>query len=314
MNFKDEKNKASKKELDKKLNIQKFLNNNDKKKDKGKQKELKSKDFLDIKNTSTNNNLIKFINVSNTPNKNEEKIINLNNNINFINNIKSPEIKNKIELKLIPETEPKKIVINQNNIQEKKNIKEENGTLIKNISDKYFYFNSRNNEQINLQKYITSPKSDKKDYNQNINNEFNNHNYLYINNSKEKNKKEISNDNNDFIQYKNKKYKIEKIENNLDEIKKIKNDYNINIQDNNSDNKLFLNSLNERIEKIRESLNSINVIDILSEQAGLEYYKGEEFKEDEFYGKAKIINQEFYDNLESKFNQIECILNNLKAN
>ena len=35
MNFKDEKNKASKKELDKKLNIQKFLNNNDKKKDKG---------------------------------------------------------------------------------------------------------------------------------------------------------------------------------------------------------------------------------------------------------------------------------------
>ena len=73
-----------------------------------------------------------------------------------------------------------------------------------------------------------------------------------------------------------------------------------------------MNSFDERIEKIRETLNSINVIDILGEQAGLQTYKDEEFKDDDFYEKAKILNKEFYDNLDVKFSEIENILTDLE--
>ena len=323
MNLKNENNKSDKKEIDKKLNVNKFINKNINKKDK--EKEFTNKKHI-ILNTN-NNNLIKFINVSNTPGQSTEKIINFNNNINFINNIKTPATKNRIELKLELESEPKIIPIKQNELTQENVNKEENGVLIKNISDNEFKLkidNSRNNEQNNLQKYITSPQKEKEDLSNNINNEFNNHKYVYINNSsKEKNNNQNNNENekNDFIIYKNKKYKIEKIENinNLinnnyvdNRIDKNKNDFNFNSKDNNINNKIFLNTFNERIEKIREGLNSLNVIDILSEQAGFQSYKNEELKDEEFYDKAKKLNQEFYNNLDDRLNEIENILNNLE--
>ena len=76
----------------------------------------------------------------------------------------------------------------------------------------------------------------------------------------------------------------------------------------------IVNSLDERIEKIRETLNSINVMDILADQAGFQSYKNEELKNDDFYNKAKMLNKEFYDNLDVKFNEIENILNDLETN
>ena len=317
MNLKNENDKISKNEQDKKLNINKFLNKNIPS-SKEKVKESKKIDPMIINN---NNNLIKFINASSTPNK-SNNISNPNNNINIINNIKSPETKNKIELKLNPEIEIKNISINQNNLPSKNIINQEkNGALIKNISDNNFDIkdnHSRNNEQNDLQKYITSPKKENEDLDNNFsNNNYNNHKYLYINNSKEKNRTKINNENNEYIIYKNKKYKIGNIKNNFNnninnEINKIKNDYNINKDDNNTSNKYFVNSFDERIEKIRETLNSINVIDILGEQAGLQTYKDEEFKDDDFYEKAKILNKEFYDNLDVKFSEIENILTGLE--
>ena len=179
MNLKIENDKISKNELDKKLNINKFLNKNIPS-SKEKVKDNKKIEPMIINNS---NNLIKFINVSSTPNKSNNNILNPNNNINIINNIKSPEAKNKIELKLEPETELKNISINQNNLFSKDiNNKEKNGSLIKNISDNDFNIkdnHSRNNEQNNIQKYITSPKKEKDDLDINFsNNNFNNHKYL----------------------------------------------------------------------------------------------------------------------------------------
>jgi len=310
MNLKIENDKISKNELDKKLNINKFLNKNIPS-SKEKVKDNKKIEPMIINNS---NNLIKFINVSSTPNKSNNNILNPNNNINIINNIKSPETKNKIELKLEPETELKNISINQNNLFSKDiNNKEKNGSLIKNISDNDFNIkdnHSRNNEQNNIQKYITSPKKEKDDLDINFsNNNFNNHKYLYINNSKEKDRNKI---NNDYIIYNNKKYKIANIKNINNELYKIKDDYNMNENGNTVSNNLLVNSFDDRIEQIRETLNSIDVIDILSEQAGLQYFKDEEFKDDDFYDKAKILNKEFYDNLDAKFSKIENILTKLE--
>jgi len=90
------------------------------------------------------------------------------------------------------------------------------------------------------------------------------------------------------------------------------NNYYINNNEKNSDNNLFINYLDERIEQIRENLNSINVIDTLSEQAGLQCYKGTINNDDELYfEKAKQLNKEFYDNLDIKFYRIEEFLNKL---
>ena len=313
MNLKIENDKISKNELDKKLNINKFLNKNIPS-SKEKVKDNKKIEPMIINNS---NNLIKFINVSNTPNKSNNNILNPNNNINIINNIKSPETKNKIELKLEPETELKNISINQNNLFSKDiNNKEKNGSLIKNISDNDFNIkdnHSRNNEQNNIQKNITSPKKEKDDLDINFsNNNFNNHKYLYINNSKEKKRNKINKINNDYIIYNNKKYKIANIKNINNELYKIKDDYNMNENGNTVSNNLLVNSFDDRIEQIRETLNSIDVIDILSEQAGLQYFKDEEFKDDDFYDKAKILNKEFYDNLDAKFSKIENILTKLE--
>ena len=310
MNLKIENDKISKNELDKKLNINKFLKKNIPS-SKEKVKDNKNIEPMIINNS---NNLIKFINVSSTPNKSNNNILNPNNNINIINNIKSPETKNKIELKLEPETELKNISFNQNNLFSKDiNNKEKNGSLIKNISDNDFNIkdnHSRNNEQNNIQKYITSPKKEKDDLDINFsNNNFNNHKYLYINNSKEKKRNKI---NNDYIIYNNKKYKIANIKNINNELYKIKDDYKMNENGNTVSNNLLVNSFDDRIEQIRETLNSIDVIDILSEQAGLQYFKDEEFKDDDFYDKAKILNKEFYDNLDAKFSKIENILTKLE--
>ena len=82
MNLKNENDKISKNEQDKKLNINKFLNKNIPS-SKDKVKESKKIDPMIINN---NNNLIKFINVSSTPNK-SNNISNPNNNINIINKL-----------------------------------------------------------------------------------------------------------------------------------------------------------------------------------------------------------------------------------
>ena len=315
MNLINENLNEDRKDIGKKINAQKFLTKNISLK-----ANEKDSNKFEPKIISNNNNLIKFINVSNTPNSTTEKKIELDNNINYINNINTPIVQNKIELKLNPEKETNKISFN-NNFQKKEN----NNTLIKNISDKDFYINntkSKNKEQNTIRKETKYLKEDK--VNLNIIN-FDNHKYVYINNSKEKNKsKTINNDNNDFIIYKNKKYKIEKIGNNINNIKtniytkdiqnKIKNDYNVNKENNinSNKNKVFLNSINERIAKIRETLSSINVIDILAEEVGLKTYKNDEINDNVLYEKAQKLNKEFYDNLDVKLDEIEGILNGLE--
>ena len=290
-----------KKEMENKRNIQKFLN-----KEILQNEEIKNRKKINPMIINNNNNLIKFINVSNTPNGKTENIINPN-NMNF--NINTPITsyrKNKIELKLNTNNKQNNVIFNGKNI-DKENINKENNknNLFNNIFDKDFNIssiNSKNNEE-------------KDDLNNNI---YNNHKYLYINNSKEKNRNKINNDDgNDFIIYKNKKYKIEKIPNNNiiginnyinnKEENKFENDCNKN-----NNNKIFLNNFDDRIEKIRETLNSIKVIDILSEQAGLQSYKKDEPNDNELYDKAKKLNKDFYDNLDIKLYEIENILNNLE--
>ena len=318
MNLINENIIEDKKDLGKKINAKKFLTKNISLK-------VNEKDAnkIEPKIINNSNNLIKFINVSNTPNSTTEKKIALDYNITNINNINTPIFQNKLELKLNPDKEINNININ-NNFQKKEN----NNTLIKNISDKDFDINntkSKNKEQNTIHKETKYLKEEK--INLNLSN-YDNHKYLYINNSKEKKKsKTINDDNNDFIIYKNKKYKIEKIGNtinNINNIKtniykndvqnKIKNDYNINNENNinnNSKNKLFLNSINGRIEKISETLSSINVIDILAEEVGLKTYKNDEINDNVLYEKAQKLNKEFYDNLDVKLDEIEGILNGL---
>ena len=174
-------------------------------------------------------------------------------------------------------------------------------------------------------------------------NNFINHSYHIINNSKEK--KQKTNDNiiqinqkdikNGEFMKNNRKYRIEKVnssnnssQRNINEninqydnkiIKDIynnkKDNRNINnpnndFKDINKDNSSYIYSLDKRVEKVREVLNSINVIDTLSEQAGIQCYKGKNNIDDELYfEKAKNLNNEFYSNLDVKFNQIEEFLN-----
>ena len=253
MNFKNENLKENGKNFNKK--IQQFLNKNISTKD-----NMKKYDPIII----NNNNLNKFINSTKTPNNKHTSYI--NNNFNIIN---TPNVNNKIELKLYPETEIKKISFNSN-IFPKKIFKNENNNniLTKNICDKDFEINKSNyiNISLNTVKKYTIYTKENKEKSTNIDNSmnnFNNHKYLYVNNSKEKDK--------------NKKYIIEKnikTNDNIDEYNnKNQNDLNISINDNNIGNPLYVNNLNERIEKMRETLQNLNVIDILSEEAGLQSSK-----------------------------------------
>ena len=242
-----------------------------------------------------NNNLIKFINSPNNQNINNMTTSFINNNFNVIN---TPSLKNKIELKLFPDTDIKKISFNQN-LFPHKIYKNENYkiSLIKTISDNNYEINAPNTAK----KYTiyTKEGKEKTDLNDNITN-FNNHKYLYINNSKEKNKKV--------------KYNIEKkIKNNnyIDESQNQKyNHQNLYLNPKNKNNMMYVNSLNERIEKMRETLQSLNVYDILTEEVGLKSSKTGELNNNEYYEKAKKLNKEFYDNLDINLDEIENILNN----
>ena len=93
----------------------------------------------------------------------------------------------------------------------------------------------------------------------------------------------------------------------------IYNEYSNSRELNNDiNNSNYINFLDKKIEQIREKINSINVIDTLSEQVGLQYYKNINNIDDELYfEKAKNLNEEFYDNLDIKFNQIEEFLKNI---
>ena len=331
MDLKNERDKTDKKEFNKKFNAQRFLTKNiAKEKDKNQNNKL-----MTINN---NNNLIKFINVTKDKNKCDNEIINQDSNIRIIKEMKTIEFKNKIKLKLEPDKEIEEININKINHESNNNIinKEKNSELIKNIPDNIndkketipINISINNKENNHSEKFITSSKKEKEnlELNNNDNNNFNNHKYLYVNSSKGKNNiikiyqfKEKNNDNiinnpNNIIQ-KTENINIKKSKINTDnELYKIKNDYNINKEDKNIMNNIFVNSLDERIEKIRETLNSINVMDILADQAGFQSYKNDELKNDDFYNKAKMLNKEFYDNLDVKFNEIENILNDLETN
>ena len=295
MNFKNEKFQEEKINSDKTKMLQKFLNKNNY--TKNKQNNMKIYDPIII----NNNNLIKFINSTNTPMNNNMPTSFINNNFNVIN---TPNLKNKIELKLYPETDIKKISFNKNLFPQKiyKNESDDNA-LIKNISDNNFEINNNNyinNAPNTAKKYTIYTKEDKSDLNDNIIN-FNNHKYLYINNSKEKNK--------------NKKYKIGKTIKNNDYIdeshNKAQNNNNIYLNSDNINNMNYVNTLNERTEKLRETLQNINVYDIISEEVGLQSSKSGEFNDKDCYEKAKKLNKEFYDNLDINLDEIENILNNL---
>ena len=289
MNFKNENFKEEKINLDKTNKLQKFLSKNINKKD----KQTNMKKFEPI--IINNNNLIKFINSPNNQNINNMTTSFINNNFNVIN---TPSLKNKIELKLFPDTDIKKISFNQN-LFPHKIYKNENYkiSLIKTISDNNYEINAPNTAK----KYTiyTKEGKEKTDLNDNITN-FNNHKYLYINNSKEKNKKV--------------KYNIEKkIKNNnyIDESQNQKyNHQNLYLNPKNKNNMMYVNSLNERIEKMRETLQSLNVYDILTEEVGLKSSKTGELNDNEYYEKAKKLNKEFYDNLDINLDEIENILNN----
>ena len=295
MNFKNEKFQEEKINSDKTKMLQKFLNKNNY--TKNKQNNMKIYDPIII----NNNNLIKFINSTNTPINNNMPTPFINNNFNVIN---TPSLKNKIELKLYPETDIKKISFNKNLFPQKiyKNESDDNA-LIKNISDNNFEINNNNyinNAPNTAKKYTIYTKEDKSDLNDNIIN-FNNHKYLYINNSKEKNK--------------NKKYKIGKTIKNNDYIdesdNKNQNNNNIYLNSDNINNMNYVNTLNDRTEKLRETLQNINVYDIISEEVGLQSNKYREFNDNDCYEKAKKLNKQFYDNLDINLNEIENILNNL---
>ena len=300
MNFKNENIKEEKINSDKKNKLDKFLSKNINKKDK--QSNVRKFENFSV----NNNNLIKFINSPNNQNINNKPISFINNNFNIIN---TPNLKNKIELKLYPDTDIKKISFNQN-IFPHKTYKNENNkiSLIKTISDNDIEINNNNYYEYNApntaKKYTIYSKENKEktELNDNFMN-FNNHQYLYINNSKEKNKN------------KNIKYKIEKnIKNNnyIDESKnKKQNNQNLYLNSDNKNNMIYVNSLNERIEKIKETLQSLNVYDIISEEFSLQSGKNGELNNNDYYEKAKKLNKEFYDNLDINHDEIENILNNL---
>ena len=300
MNFKNENIKEEKINSDKKNKLDKFLSKNINKKDK--QSNVRKFENFSV----NNNNLIKFINSPNNQNINNKPISFINNNFNIIN---TPNLKNKIELKLYPDTDIKKISFNQN-IFPHKTYKNENNkiSLIKTISDNDIEINNNNYYEYNApntaKKYTIYSKENKEksELNDNFKN-FNNHQYLYINNSKEKNKN------------KNIKYKIEKNINNnnyIDESEnKKQNNQNLYLNSDNKNNMIYVNSLNERIEKIKETLQSLNVYDIISEEFSLQSGKNGELNNNDYYEKAKKLNKEFYDNLDINHDEIENILNNL---
>ena len=300
MNFKNENIKEEKINSDKKNKLDKFLSKNINKKDK--QSNVRKFENFSV----NNNNLIKFINSPNNQNINNKPISFINNNFNIIN---TPNLKNKIELKLYPDTDIKKISFNQN-IFPHKIYKNENNkiSLIKTISDNDIEINNNNYYEYNApntaKKYTIYSKENKEksELNDNFMN-FNNHQYLYINNSKEKNKN------------KNIKYKIEKNINNnnyIDESEnKKQNNQNLYLNSDNKNNMIYVNSLNERIEKIKETLQSLNVYDIISEEFSLQSGKNGELNNNDYYEKAKKLNKEFYDNLDINHDEIENILNNL---
>ena len=300
MNFKNENIKEEKINSDKTNKLEKFLSKNINKKDK--QSNVRKFENFSV----NNNNLIKFINSPNNQNINNKPISFINNNFNIIN---TPNLKNKIELKLYPDTDIKKISFNQN-IFPHKTYKNENNkiSLIKTISDNDIEINDNNYYEYNApntaKKYTIYSKENKEksELNDNFMN-FNNHKYLYINNSKEKNKN------------KNIKYKIEKNINNnnyIDESEnKKQNNQNLYLNSDNKNNMIYVNSLNERIEKIKETLQSLNVYDIISEEFSLQSGKNGELNNNDYYEKAKKLNKEFYDNLDINHDEIENILNNL---
>ena len=300
MNFKNENIKEEKINSDKTNKLEKFLSKNINKKDK--QSNVRKFENFSV----NNNNLIKFINSPNNQNINNKPISFINNNFNIIN---TPNLKNKIELKLYPDTDIKKISFNQN-IFPHKTYKNENNkiSLIKTISDNDIEINNNNYYEYNApntaKKYTIYSKENKEksELNDNFMN-FNNHKYLYINNSKEKNKN------------KNIKYKIEKNINNnnyIDESEnKKQNNQNLYLNSDNKNNMIYVNSLNERIEKIKETLQSLNVYDIISEEFSLQSGKNGELNNNDYYEKAKKLNKEFYDNLDINHDEIENILNNL---
>ena len=300
MNFKNENIKEEKINSDKTNKLEKFLSKNINKKDK--QSNVRKFENFSV----NNNNLIKFINSPNNQNINNKPISFINNNFNIIN---TPNLKNKIELKLYPDTDIKKISFNQN-IFPHKTYKNENNkiSLIKTISDNDIEINNNNYYEYNApntaKKYTIYSKENKEktELNDNFMN-FNNHQYLYINNSKEKNKN------------KNIKYKIEKNINNnnyIDESEnKKQNNQNLYLNSDNKNNMIYVNSLNERIEKIKETLQSLNVYDIISEEFSLQSGKNGELNNNDYYEKAKKLNKEFYDNLDINHDEIENILNNL---
>ena len=300
MNFKNENIKEEKINSDKTNKLEKFLSKNINKKDK--QSNVRKFENFSV----NNNNLIKFINSPNNQNINNKPISFINNNFNIIN---TPNLKNKIELKLYPDTDIKKISFNQN-IFPHKTYKNENNkiSLIKTISDNDIEINNNNYYEYNApntaKKYTIYSKQNKEktELNDNFMN-FNNHQYLYINNSKEKNKN------------KNIKYKIEKNINNnnyIDESEnKKQNNQNLYLNSDNKNNMIYVNSLNERIEKIKETLQSLNVYDIISEEFSLQSGKNGELNNNDYYEKAKKLNKEFYDNLDINHDEIENILNNL---
>ena len=300
MNFKNENIKEEKINSDKKNKLDKFLSKNINKKDK--QSNVRKFENFSV----NNNNLIKFINSPNNQNINNKPISFINKNFNIIN---TPNLKNKIELKLYPDTDIKKISFNQN-IFPHKTYKNENNkiSLIKTISDNDIEINNNNYYEYNApntaKKYTIYSKENKEktELNDNFMN-FNNHQYLYINNSKEKNKN------------KNIKYKIEKNINNnnyIDESEnKKQNNQNLYLNSDNKNNMIYVNSLNERIEKIKETLQSLNVYDIISEEFSLQSGKNGELNNNDYYEKAKKLNKEFYDNLDINHDEIENILNNL---
>lgn len=147
-----------------------------------------------------------------------------------------------------------------------------------------------NNRKYKIEKIYTPSQSNQKKTKNNINENKDNNIIIY---SKNKNNNNSIKNN---IERKNDNFELKDKENNK-----------------NNDNMLFVNYIDEKIEQIRENLNSINVIDTLSEQAGLQCYKGPNNYDDELYfKKAKEFNKEFYDNLDIKFCKIEEFLDLLE--
>ena len=231
------------------------------------------------------------------------------NNKNFMkikNNkeIKSKEIQNNSNLNnnkfhIINNSKEKKKVIDENNNTDTqiypRNSKE--GEIIQN-NKKYQYIveKIKYKDDSNPNNIVLHNIKEKTNIKNNIQNKKSN-----INNTKNSTKRQSNNYPN------NNKRNFENNKNNSSDKNILK--YN---GESNAGNNCFLNYFDDRIEQIREALNSINVIDTLSEQAGLQCYKNKYNNNDELYfEKAANLNKEYYDNLDIKLNQFEEFLNSL---